>query len=391
MTEKEVRCHDCGCREGELHEHGCDMESCSEDGGQLITCGCLYTVLGYPHDREAPFCGLPEEIYRNGLSEEQRAESRRLIDERGRVPFMVYPSICARCGKLWPAMGMVPDWEWERYVEPSEQLGILCQDCYDEIKGLIDERAGLPDPKMVTCPECEGSGVWSRPSGGDIECPVCRGRCEIAESQLKQWQGHKESMEEFMAYRRLNEKRTTLSGRLEQVDAQIKELEAKRRAIYKESIDAPEDEKVCGDAHAAILADDFLERMRLQYPIEVRAINWAHNPESFHRQGKTPRLVKVRPASDDKTYLGIYVGDLPLGVGASYHSDSGILSIAGVHTNPAMIVPELGRIVMGCESWWGDIKSEEELKDITDDDIQNVWYVQMMQKMIGDEKGTDDG
>lgn len=46
--------------------------------------------------------------------------------------------------------------------------------------------------------------------------------------------------------------------------------------------------------------------------------------------------------------------------------------------NPAIFVPELGKIIFGMESWWGRIKSEEELKDITDGDIENVWYVKML-------------
>ena len=45
--------------------------------------------------------------------------------------------------------------------------------------------------------------------------------------------------------------------------------------------------------------------------------------------------------------------------------------------NPAIFVPELGKIIFGMESWWGRIKSEEELKDITDGDIENVWHVKM--------------
>ena len=40
-------------------------------------------------------------------------------------------------------------------------------------------------------------------------------------------------------------------------------------------------------------------------------------------------------------------------------------------------MPELGKIIFGMESWWGRIKSEEELKDITDGDIENVWHVKM--------------
>jgi len=36
---------------------------------------------------------------------------------------------------------------------------------------------------------------------------------------------------------------------------------------------------------------------------------------------------------------------------------------------------------MGCGSWWGAIDNEEDLKDITDSDIENVWYVQLLKKI----------
>ena len=47
MPEKQtpVTCHDCGCKEGEIHELGCDMERCPECGNQLIACGCVYKQL----------------------------------------------------------------------------------------------------------------------------------------------------------------------------------------------------------------------------------------------------------------------------------------------------------------------------------------------------------
>lgn len=105
----EKRCHDCGCREGELHLPGCDMECCPDCGGQLMVCDCL------PVGR--------------------------------RFPFIEYPVICARCGKLWPDFFNVPDQEWERYIQPNMRDKVLCRDCYNHIKRLSDS------------PSAGGSGV----------------------------------------------------------------------------------------------------------------------------------------------------------------------------------------------------------------------------------------
>lgn len=35
-----VRCHDCGCTEGNYHHLGCDNERCPCCGGQAIGCDC---------------------------------------------------------------------------------------------------------------------------------------------------------------------------------------------------------------------------------------------------------------------------------------------------------------------------------------------------------------
>jgi len=134
---KKVICHDCGCGEGELHERGCDMERCPFCGHQLISCGCRYKLLGYKYDWNKPLCGLSERIYNEGLDDDQEAKWGRILSEKGRVPYLVFPNMCARCGKLWPEMFHVPDEEWEQYVPLAEQHQMLCQECYDEIKELI--------------------------------------------------------------------------------------------------------------------------------------------------------------------------------------------------------------------------------------------------------------
>ena len=132
-------CHDCGVKEGQLHVLGCDMERCPFCGGQLIGCNCRYTMLGFNYDWNKPLSGLPKEIYENGLPQEMEEKWDVMLNEKGRVPYIFYPNVCARCGELMPDLFIVSNQEWERYIEISERKQVICRNCYDYIKALIDE------------------------------------------------------------------------------------------------------------------------------------------------------------------------------------------------------------------------------------------------------------
>lgn len=79
----EEKCHDCGVKEGQLHREGCDSES-------------------------------PE-------------------------PFIWYPNICIKCGKINPDLFQVSNDEWRKYIEPRMRDKILCLECYAFIKHVIDK------------------------------------------------------------------------------------------------------------------------------------------------------------------------------------------------------------------------------------------------------------
>ena len=109
-----------------------------------------------------------------------------------------------------------------------------------------------------------------------------------------------------------------------------------------------------------------------------------NKPLDDRNQGK---LVSVRVASeadDNKTYIGTYLGELANGSSVT-HTEEGIqLNFSG--HNPAIYVPELGRVVMGYESWWGFIETVEDFKEITDDDISSVWYVKALKELSEQEQ-----
>ncbi len=54
--------------------------------------------------------------------------------------------------------------------------------------------------------------------------------------------------------------------------------------------------------------------------------------------------------------------------------------------NPAIFVFDLKKVIYGYESWWGEIKSEEDFRKITDLDINNLWYVKALKELLKKEE-----
>lgn len=133
-----------------------------------------------------------------------------------------------------------------------------------------------------------------------------------------------------------------------------------------------------------------LNRTLAQISLHVKASNikdLAHPENKAIRKGfscKQGALVKIRPCADEyknKTFVGFYIGDVALGSSICLKDKKKIqLNFAG--HNPAIFIPKLGKIIYGCASWWGEIESEDDLKDITDDDIENVWYVKALKEQL---------
>jgi hypothetical protein len=140
----ELTCGDCGVPEGTLHERECDMERCPFCGRQLISCDCRYELLDlFDEDRYGGSTTyLPPDVYVRGLSEEQEAEWERMLNQKGRIPYIQYPNLCGRCGELYPDFFRVSDEEWQHYIQPDKQKDIICRRCYLYIKSTIDEAQG---------------------------------------------------------------------------------------------------------------------------------------------------------------------------------------------------------------------------------------------------------
>ena len=125
-----VRCHDCCCLEGELHDYGCDMERCPFCEGQLISCGCCYEKL-HIDCREGTY------TYLHGLTDKQQEKWIEILDRKGRIPYVEMPVVCKLCGKLYPTFFRVGDNVWKKYVIPLLQDTVLCEECYNRMKGLF--------------------------------------------------------------------------------------------------------------------------------------------------------------------------------------------------------------------------------------------------------------
>jgi hypothetical protein len=67
------------------------------------------------------------------------------LEREGRVPYIDYPVICAKCGALWPDFFHVSDAEWERYIQMDMRGQVICRSCFDYIKRSIDSarRSGV--------------------------------------------------------------------------------------------------------------------------------------------------------------------------------------------------------------------------------------------------------
>ena len=123
---------------------------------------------------------------------------------------------------------------------------------------------------------------------------------------------------------------------------------------------------------------------------EIRDVVTTNKPITEGLFGeKTGKMVSIRPCGheyNNKTFIGFYLGDIATGSSMIVKDDKVVVDFSGY--NPAIFVPELGKIIYGYESWWGVIDSEEDFKKITNENIQNVWYVKLLKVMMEKEEAA---
>lgn len=126
---------------------------------------------------------------------------------------------------------------------------------------------------------------------------------------------------------------------------------------------------------------EFFKHKYIQYPLTIDGITVKKIENHALRQVGAP--VRIRPCGEEygkKTYLGIYIGDLPI-QSTVQHDEKQNKLIIGTMDNPAIYVFELKKVIYGYESYWQPIKDLENLKDITDETIENQWYVKALKEI----------
>ena len=137
---------ECEAEEGQLHNWPCRREYCPFCNLAFTNgCDCVYMLLGLQSRKNSPECShLTEEVYSEGLTDEQDEEWFKLCTNRGRIPFVYTPQMCSRCGCLWPEFFMVQDIVWFYYTTPELKDTLLCFDCFQYIRQRIDSFNSRP-------------------------------------------------------------------------------------------------------------------------------------------------------------------------------------------------------------------------------------------------------
>lgn len=144
-------------------------------------------------------------------------------------------------------------------------------------------------------------------------------------------------------------------------------------------VDGWEDDKVKNVTKEECENCDKFDSRYIEYPLTIKGIENDKIDISGFRH-EIGCLCEIKPCGEEyknKSYIGFYLGDLPIAIHTSFSRDTRILKNSTMN-NPAIFVPELKKIIYGCESWWREIESVDDFTSISEEDIENTWYVKLL-------------
>jgi hypothetical protein len=135
---------------------------------------------------------------------------------------------------------------------------------------------------------------------------------------------------------------------------------------------------------SVLMGNDYTDEKKLPVPLnKIRFTKFRPVTTGWGGSPGCGGIVAVRPVSDDKTYLGVFLCDLALHMHAEYNDETGVLDVRdSPNGNPMILIPELKKVIFGRESWWGPIKDENHLRKITNESIDDLWYVKLLKQML---------
>ena len=131
----------------------------------------------------------------------------------------------------------------------------------------------------------------------------------------------------------------------------------------------------------------------IEFPTEISSVEGhVGRPKAGAMvEAKVGAFVRIRPCSEalkDQTFLGVYIGDIPVDVVYEIEKENNKLHVR-TYNNCAFFVFELNRVIFGSESWWSEIKDGADIdRMITDADIQNTPCVQALKALVAVEANT---
>lgn len=132
-----------------------------------------------------------------------------------------------------------------------------------------------------------------------------------------------------------------------------------------------------------------IERCKYSHPhfknnsIEYHCVvdGWEDDKVRICKKGECESCQKFKSKYVEYPITVHEIENKPIDTSGLGHEEGSLVAIRSTMNNPAIFVPELKKIIYGCESWWKTIRSVDEFSKISNEDINNTWYVKLLQSM----------